>query len=238
MKFYISEDKNIRLINEDCLQVVDEMIERGVVVDCIITDPPYKLTSGGNTGSTGGIFKTNLGKKGKVFKENDLSPKQFFKRLYDISSEDAHIYVMVNNFNLIEFLDEGVKSGLTFVKSIIWNKGNKIMGRLYMGQYEHILFFRKPKFKRINNCGTSDILEVKNKKTKLQGEFIHPSEKPVELMEILIENSTKEGELVLDFTMGSGTTGLACKNLNRKFIGIELDEEYFNVAVKRLKGEL
>ena len=64
---------------------------------------------------------------------------------------------------------------------------------------------------------------------------VHPTEKPVELMEYLIKTYTNEGETVLDFAMGSGTTGVACKNLNREFIGIELDEAYFNLAEKRIK---
>jgi len=63
---------------------------------------------------------------------------------------------------------------------------------------------------------------------------VHPTQKPVALMEYLIRTYTHEGETVLDFTMGSGTTGVACKNLGRKFIGIELDQGYFDIAVKRI----
>ena len=63
---------------------------------------------------------------------------------------------------------------------------------------------------------------------------VHPTQKPVELMEYLIKTYTNEGELVLDFTMGSGSTGVACANTNRKFIGIELDESYFNIAEQRI----
>ena len=69
-----------------------------------------------------------------------------------------------------------------------------------------------------------------NEKTK------HPTQKPVALMEYLIKTYTNEGETVLDFTMGSGSTGVACKNLNRNFIGIELDDEYFKIAEKRING--
>lgn len=65
---------------------------------------------------------------------------------------------------------------------------------------------------------------------------IHPTQKPVPLLEYLIKTYTNEGETVLDFTMGSGTTGVACKNLNRKFIGIELDEKYFNIAKERIEN--
>ncbi len=65
--------------------------------------------------------------------------------------------------------------------------------------------------------------------------YKHPTQKPVALMEYLIKTYTHEGETVLDFTMGSGSTGVACKNLNRNFIGIELDEDYFNIAKKRIE---
>lgn len=63
----------------------------------------------------------------------------------------------------------------------------------------------------------------------------HPTQKPVDLLEYLIKTYTNEGDLVLDFTMGSGSTGVACLNTNRKFIGIELDEKYFNIAKDRIE---
>ena len=76
----------------------------------------------------------------------------------------------------------------------------------------------------------TQILEFSNGGTSL-----HPTQKPVALMEYLIKTYTNETETVLDFTMGSGTTGVACKNLNRHFIGIEKDEEYFKIAKKRIQ---
>lgn len=71
---------------------------------------------------------------------------------------------------------------------------------------------------------------------KIRKDSVHPTQKPVALMEYLIKTYTNEGETVLDFTMGSGTTGVACKNLNRNFIGIELDKEYFEIATKRINS--
>ena len=104
-----------------------------------------------------------------------------------------------------------------------------------MSQFEYILFFRKGKGKKINKCGTADILNVPNKKTKGEdGKNIHDTEKPIELMKILIENSSQEGELVLDPFLGVGATAMACKELNRDYIGIELDEKYYNIACKRV----
>lgn len=91
--------------------------------------------------------------------------------------------------------------------------------------------FRKGPAKNINEMGTKQLLQVPNVESKL-----HPSEKPVDLMSILVRNSSKEGELVLDPFMGSCPCGEACKKLNRNFIGIELEKKYYDIAVKRIKN--
>lgn len=77
------------------------------------------------------------------------------------------------------------------------------------------------------------VLEFNN-----EGNTVHPTQKPVALMEYLIKTYTNEGETVLDFTAGSFTTGVACVNLNRKFIGIEMDEKYFNIGTERVLGAM
>lgn len=79
------------------------------------------------------------------------------------------------------------------------------------------------------------VIKIPNPKSK---KHLHPTQKPVALMEYLINTYTNEGETVLDFTMGSGTTGVAAKNLNRKFIGIELDDKYFEIAKNRILGDI
>ena len=143
---------------------------------------------------------------------------------------------MTNHINLIEMLNTFTDCGFHFIKSLIWDKGNKIMGQYYMSQFEYILFFRKGFGKQINNCGTSDILSIPNTKNKdiVDGSNLHDTEKPVELMKILVSNSTQEGELVLDPFMGVGSTGIACKELNRDFIGCEIDKHYFDIAQSRI----
>ena len=104
-----------------------------------------------------------------------------------------------------------------------------------MSQFEYILFLRKPKGKKINNCDTSDILSIPNKKDKDEnGKNLHDTQKPVELMKILIENSSKEGDMILDPFMGIGSTGIACIECGRNFMGMELDPHYFEIAEKRL----
>lgn len=125
--------------------------------------------------------------------------------------------------------------GFRFIKSLIWDKGNKIMGTFYMSQFEYILFFHKGRGKKINNCGTADILSIPDKKTKEGGRNVHDTEKPVQLMQILIENSTQAGETVLDPFMGIGSTDSAAVRSGRNFIGIEIDDKYFSYAKARIK---
>lgn len=84
---------------------------------------------------------------------------------------------------------------------------------------------------KYNPCS---ILEIKGDIKSEKG--LHPTQKPVALMEYLIKTYTNETETVLDFTMGSGSTGVACKNTNRNFIGIELDKGYYDIACERLEG--
>ena len=223
----------IDLRQGDCLELMKDIPDNSI--DLIVTDPPYRVTSRGSAGNSGGMLQKKINKQGKVFSFNDISCKQYAPEFYRILKDGTHCYVMCNHTNLIEMLNVFTNVGFKFVKCLIWNKGNKIMGQFYMNQFEYIMFFRKGKAKKINNCGTSDILEVPNKKTKINGKNIHDTEKPIDLMKILIENSSKENEIVLDPFMGIGSTGVSCINTNRNFIGIELDEKYFEIAKKRIE---
>lgn len=226
-----------KLINGDAIEVMKKIKDESI--DLIVTDPPYPTTKRGiskNT-TTGGLVRSELGKQGKIFKHNDIKPQEYIPEFYRILKDGSHCYIMTNHVNLYEMLTVAKECGFHFIKSLIWNKGNKIMGQAYMSQFEYILFFRKGKFKKINHCGTADILDVPNKKTKDEnGKNIHDTEKPVELMKILIENSTQENEIVLDPFVGVGAVALACKELNRKYIGVELDENYYNIACNRING--
>ena len=80
-------------------------------------------------------------------------------------------------------------------------------------------------------CGTKNILRIPN----ILGNKKHPTEKPVELLKVLIENSSNEGDIVMDCFMGSGSTGVACIETNRKFLGIEIDKKYYDIAVRRIQ---
>lgn len=223
----------IDLRQGDCLEEMKKIKDESV--DLIVTDPPYPTTSRGCAGNSGGMLQKEINKKGKVFEFNNIDCEKYAPEFYRVLKDGSHCYVMTNHINLIKMLNIFTKVGFHFIKSLIWDKGNKIMGQYYMSQFEYILFFRKGKGNKINNCGTSDILSVSNKKTKDgKGNNLHDTEKPVDLMKILIANSSDENDIVLDPFMGIGSCGLACKELNRQFIGIELDPNYFEIAKERI----
>lgn len=230
-------------VNENALEMLDKLIIKNIKVDMIFTDPPYKVTARGNAGNSGGMLQKTINRKGKVFEHNNIEIEDYLPKFYKVLKETGHCYIMTNHKNLTHFLkviDEWKDEnghGFNFIKCLIWDKGNKIMGQYYMNQFEYIIFLRKGAGVKINHCGTSDIISIPNRKTKDEnGKNIHDTEKPVELSKILIENSSNENEIVLDPFMGVGGCAIAAKELNRKFIGCEIDEKYFNIAVDRLKN--
>lgn len=109
-------------------------------IDLIVTDPPYKVTSRGNAGNSGGMLQKDINKSGNVFNYNNISIKDYASELYRILKDGSHCYIMTNHTNLIEMLNELTNVGFHFIKCLIWNKGNKIMGQYYMSQFEYIIF--------------------------------------------------------------------------------------------------
>lgn len=253
-----SENINDRifLYNGDCMDLFKTIDDNSI--DLIITDPPYKTTSRGCAGNSGGMLQKDINKKGQVFENNVIDIKTWLPPCYKALKETGHFYIMTNHKNLHEYLNAAEENGLHFIKSIIWNKGNKIMGQYYMSQFEYILFFRKGAGVKINNCGTADILNIccdtedvhnvcdaldilniPNKKPKGEdGKNLHDTYKPTELWQVLIENSSKENDIVLDPFGGVFSSARACIKTNRKFKGSELDEIYFKIGADLTKKEM
>lgn len=226
--------QNVKLLKDDCLELMKDIPDESV--DLIVTDPPYKITSRGNGGNSGGMFQKKIVNKGQVFNNNDISIKDYLGEFYRMLKPQTHCYIMTNNKNITDFLMAVKESDFHFIKNLVWVKDNKIMGQSYMSQFEYIIFLRKGRHKKINNCGDSDVLTFPNKKLKDEnGKTIHDTEKPVGLMEVLIDNSSQPYDLVLDPFMGIGSTGVAAVNLNRNFIGMELEEKYFDIAKERIE---
>lgn len=224
-----------KVYNMDCLDGFKLIDDESI--DLIVTDPPYKITSRGGSGNMGGYWTSDIAKSGKIFDNNSIEIKDYAKELYRVLKDKSILYIMTNNVNLIEMLNELTNVGFHFVKSLIWEKNNKICGRYYMGCYEYILLFRKGGDRPINNPNTPDILRVPiNKMKDSDGSNIHDTEKPVDLMKTLIENSSNKGDLILEPFAGSGSTLLAAKELARNFIGFEIDTRYYEVSKNRLDG--
>lgn len=226
----------IQLFNQDCIEGMKTLADDSI--DLIVTDPPYPTTARGSAGNSGGMLQKKINRQGRVFNHNDVDVSEYAGEFCRILKEQTHCYVMTNHVNLYKMLTTFQDVGFKFTKCLIWDKGNKIMGQYYMSQFEYILFFRKGKAKKINHCGTSDILSIPNKKTKgVDGKNLHDTEKPVELMKILIENSSNVGDLVLDPFVGIGASAIACAESGRNFIGYELDSEYCDISLDRIEKE-
>ena len=120
---------------------------------------------------------------------------------------------------------------------LIWNKTNAmpLFNNKYLTDKEYCLYFRKGGYCQPNNYEDAKTVFYSPINIKDKTKWKHPTIKPEELIRKLIRNSSKENDIVLDCFMGSGTTGVACVNTNRKFIGIELDNNYFNIASKRIE---
>lgn len=209
-------------------------------IDCLVTDPPYKIVSGGCTkplggvlGSvTSGILNRNINnvKTGSLFDYNSLSFAEWMPEVYRVLKPKSHAYIFISGRRLNELTNEALKTGFIWQNLLVWKKQNVTPNKWYMNQCEFILMLRKGGAKNINDMGSTTCLEFLNP----TGNKTHPTEKPVDLLKHLILNSTKENETVLDPFMGTGNTGIACIDTNRNFIGFEIDTKFFKFAENKL----
>ena len=227
--------------------------------DCVISDIPYEISTGGcaikeRPNEYGGIlncrYYTDDRLKNKWLKQEDINDNatlirkgKFFENIpkfsewlpdiYRVLKPQTHCYLMINSRNLKELQIEAEKVGFKFCNLLVWVKNNQTPHKFFMNRTEFILMLRKGKERYINDLGCSNVFVYPN----IMGNKLHPTEKPVELMRDLIVNSTNEGDKVLDPFMGSGSTCLVCKQTNREYYGIEIDEKYYNIAKRRTNNE-
>jgi len=237
----------------DCLEGMDSMIEQGIKVDAIITDPPYGTTQ---------------------CKWDSIIPfDEMWKRLNKLSYDRTPI-ILFGKQPFTSYLN--ISNIKDFRYEVIWEKdkgtdfGNANRKPLNIHENISVFYSKQPSYTRIMDEGEPYIR--KNKRSNGENDLnfksdnsgiwvnkggrtpvtirrfnrvsaggqkpIHPTEKPVELMEWLVKSYTDEGDLVLDFAIGSGTTAIACINTNRNFIGFELQEEYYNIAINRINNHI
>lgn len=202
-------------------------------VDLIVSDVPYPLTTGGVSKSSktmSGIFSAhNYANDGQLIMATVPFP-DMMKALYGALAEDADCYVMSNDKNVYPLMDAAFEAGFSLHNLLVWDKIAPTANRWYMKNCEFTIYLWKGRAKTINNPGSKQIL-----RGGVEKESGHPTEKPVHLMAEYVGNSSLPGQTVLDPFMGSGSTGVACVQTGRKFIGIELDQRWFDVACRRVE---
>ena len=226
----------IKLIHGDCLEVMDRLILEGVKVDCIITDPPYNIARKNN-------FNT-MGRQSIDFGEWDKGFNQFnwVTKSFGLVKNGGSLFIFNDWKNVGEIAKHAESVGYEIKDMIRWRKTNPMprnRDRRYITDFEVAIWLVKPKAKWTFNrlSDTYDRCEYEYSITPKSEKLGHTTQKPLALMEEIIKRHSNEGDLILDCFMGSGTTGIACENLGRKFIGIELDEKYFKIAQERIENE-
>ena len=201
-------------------------------IDLIITDPPYKTITGGDSdGINSKRPKGMLDGNRKLFKYQKLEIKSWMSELYRVLKNGSHCYIFTNALNMKEMLNESEKAGFKLHNILVWEKNNCTPSQYYMKNCEYILFLRKGKAKYINEIGNSKTVHKFN---NIIGKKLHPCEKPIDILKMYINNSSNQNDVVLDPFMGSGSTLVACKELNRNYIGYEIDKQYFDITKKRI----
>ena len=203
---------------------MDKLIAEWVKVDAIITDPPYWMKY---------ISSRRKQKHRAILWDDNVNMDKFFEKSFKILKDNSHIYCFCNEYCIWPFREQMIEAGFNMKRMLVWKKNNHTSWDLlgdYANQTEYILFAHKWRL-LLNLSRDRNVLEYSRVNTDL-----HPTAKPVELISYLISKSSKEKQIILDPFLWSWTTGVACKNLNRDFIGIELDENYFNIAKDRINN--
>ncbi len=245
----------INLYKGDCLDVMDYLISQNIVVDAIICDPPYGTTACKWDSII--PFDEMWNRLNKLIKPNGaivLFGSEPFSSALRMSNIKNYKYDWVwEKTKVSGFTNAKNKPLNTYENILVFSDGvtaNTKNTHKKMKYYPQGLIVAN---KEVRNTKRDNNSTVGNRpsrqgsyiqefsgypkniiKEKSESNTVHPTQKPVALMEYLIKTYTNEDELVLDFTMGSGTTILAAKNLNRRGIGIELDDKYFDIARSRI----
>ena len=221
---------NIDLILGDAIETMKTMQDESI--DSVVTDPPYKIITGGDSNGKNSIRPKGILKGNRELMRTIPKFSDWLFEIYRVLKYGSQNYIMVNSSNLLKMSNEIEKAGFKIQNFLVWQKNNCTPSQYYMKNCEYTIFFRKGKSKYINNIGGSKTVHSFD---NIIGKKIHPTEKPINLMEFYISNSTNEFDVVLDPFMGSGTTGIACRNLNRNFIGIEKQKDYYDISKKRIE---
>lgn len=210
-------------------------------VDLVVTDPPYEYATfregcGGTLNNLGGFDKTLLPVNNIT--ETEFNLEEFCEEIINVM-KDINIYIWCNKKQIIQYFNIFVNKYHCLYDILVWNKINALpsYANKYLTDCEYCLYFHNS-----GHCFPENYEDAKtifynpiNRENKKWG---HPTIKPLEFICSMVRNSSKEGDVVFDPFMGSGTTGVACRQLNRQFIGCEINSEYFKICQERINGVL
>jgi len=215
----------INLMLGDCLERMKEIPDGSV--DMVLTDPPYGMNYQSNR-------RTATDKFAKISNDAELNWLEgFVIECHRVMSDNSAAYVFCS-WHKIDLFKCAFEAHFKLKNLIVWVKNNHGSGDLagaYAPKHEFVLYMHKGR-SLLRNGRTPDVIMA----DKVSGsKMVHPTEKPIPLLEKFILNNSDSGGTILDPFMGSGTTGVAAKNLGRSFIGIEMDEAYFDIAKGRIE---
>lgn len=219
-----------KIANMDAVEWLKSLPKESV--ELLITDPPYESLEKHRAKGTTTRLKNSKSSSNNWF---EIFPNRRFKKFLDevfrVLKNNSHFYLFCDQETAFFIKPIAEKIGFKFWKPLVWDKRKIGMGYHYRARYEFILFFEKGK-RKLNDLSIPDILEV---------ERVHrgyPTEKPVKLSEILIAQSSSEGETICDPFMGSASVGRAAINLGRNFIGSDLSTDAYLLSMDRLKNQM
>lgn len=224
--------KEVTLWQGDCLELIKDIPDNSI--DLVVTDPPYRFENKG-----GGFYAKNSSTQ-RVYCDNlrqlnccDFEPTTFLN-LIKPKMKKFYGYFFCNKTLIADYIQWAIKNKYNY-DVLVMGKSNPIpsYNNHHLSDLEYIIMIRErgtyfSKHKNLDDFRKFFLTSCKK--------GVHPAEKPIDLLERFIRVSSRENDTVLDPFCGSCSTGVACINTNRKFIGIELDPNYFNVAKDRIYG--
>ena len=220
----------IEIHNDDCLTMLRGIKSKSV--DLVVTDPPYDI----HAGKGGGAFGNR-----KAFSEIQFISNGFSNEVLDELCrvmKKINCYFFCSQKQIIPLLDYFVKDKKCNYNLLTWHKTNPVpaCNNKYLSDTEYILFFREKGVKIQGTYDTKKTYFITPINAKDKELYQHPTCKPVDILKNFIINSSNENDVVLDPFMGSGSSGVACINTHRNFIGIEIDAKYYETAKNRIEN--
>ena len=247
------KNEGVELFQEDCLDVLPHLEKESI--DLIFADPPYRLSNGGITCKAGKIALVDKGDwdKSQGFEEDYKFTYSWLKLCREVLKQNGSIWISGTPHNIFQVGYALQSLGFHIMNEITWFKPNappNLSCRYFAHAHESLIWAKKSKDAkhtfnyetmkswndRISPAGKQmrSVWSIPLTPPEEKNNGRHPTQKPLELMRRIILSSSREGEIVLDPFTGSGTTGVIARKFNRKFIGIEIEKEFCDLAIKRI----